>query len=72
MTLPGPIHILGGGLAGSEAAWQVARRGLRAILYEMRFDEASAKFAEFGPFYTGLQFASGQLPAFLGGTVPTL
>jgi methylenetetrahydrofolate--tRNA-(uracil-5-)-methyltransferase len=34
--LPAPIHILGGGLAGTEAAWQVARRGLRAILYEMR------------------------------------
>src|SRR5215469_8293650 len=31
-----PIHILGGGLAGSEAAWQLARRGLRAVLYEMR------------------------------------
>ncbi len=31
-----PIHIIGGGLAGSEAAWQVARRGLRAILHEMR------------------------------------
>jgi len=34
--LPGPIHIIGGGLAGTEAAWQVARRGLRAVLYEMR------------------------------------
>ncbi|HEX3876071.1 MAG TPA: methylenetetrahydrofolate--tRNA-(uracil(54)-C(5))-methyltransferase (FADH(2)-oxidizing) TrmFO [Bryobacteraceae bacterium] len=31
-----PIHILGGGLAGSEAAWQLARRGLRVTLYEMR------------------------------------
>jgi methylenetetrahydrofolate--tRNA-(uracil-5-)-methyltransferase len=31
-----PIHIIGGGLAGSEAAWQVARRGLHAVLYEMR------------------------------------
>ncbi len=31
-----PIHIIGGGLAGSEAAWQVARRGLRAVLHEMR------------------------------------
>ncbi len=30
------IHILGGGLAGSEAAFQVSRAGLRAILYEMR------------------------------------
>ena len=30
------IRIVGGGLAGSEAAWQVARAGLPAILYEMR------------------------------------
>ena len=31
-----PIHIIGGGLAGSEAAWQTARRGLRSVLHEMR------------------------------------
>ena len=31
-----PIHIIGGGLAGCEAAWQVARAGLPAVLYEMR------------------------------------
>lgn len=31
-----PIHIIGGGLAGPEAAWQIARRGLRSVLYEMR------------------------------------
>ncbi len=30
------IHILGGGLAGSEAAWQIARAGLRVTLHEMR------------------------------------
>jgi methylenetetrahydrofolate--tRNA-(uracil-5-)-methyltransferase len=30
------VHIVGGGLAGCEAAWQVARAGGRAILYEMR------------------------------------
>mgnify|MGYP003351409810 CR=1 FL=1 len=29
----------------------------KKLIYEMRFDEASARFAEFGPFYTGLQFA---------------
>ena len=44
----------------------------KKLIYEMRFDEASAKFAEFGPFYTGLQFAPPQLAAFLAGTVPTL
>jgi methylenetetrahydrofolate--tRNA-(uracil-5-)-methyltransferase len=31
-----PIHVIGGGLAGSEAAWQIARRGLRVCLHEMR------------------------------------
>jgi methylenetetrahydrofolate--tRNA-(uracil-5-)-methyltransferase len=31
-----PLHIIGGGLAGSEAAWQVAQQGLRVVLHEMR------------------------------------
>src|SRR3954470_20302688 len=30
------IHIIGGGLAGSEAAWQTAEAGLRVVLHEMR------------------------------------
>src|SRR6476646_12146673 len=30
------IHIVGGGLGGCEAAWQVARAGGQAVLYEMR------------------------------------
>jgi len=30
------IHVIGGGLAGSEAAWQVARSGISVILHEMR------------------------------------
>jgi methylenetetrahydrofolate--tRNA-(uracil-5-)-methyltransferase len=33
---PSPIHIVGGGLAGSEAAWQIAQRGIPAIIHEMR------------------------------------
>ncbi len=44
----------------------------KKLIYEMRFDEASAKFAEFGPFYTGLQFSPAQLPSFLNGSVPQL
>jgi len=31
-----PIHIIGGGLAGSEAAWQVASAGIPVVLHEMR------------------------------------
>src|SRR5262245_17524029 len=30
------VIVIGGGLAGSEAAWQAALRGLRVTLYEMR------------------------------------
>ena len=31
-----PIHIIGGGLAGSEATWQLAERGQKVIIHEMR------------------------------------
>ena len=31
-----PIHIIGGGMAGSEAAWAVANAGVPAVLHEMR------------------------------------
>ena len=31
-----PIHIIGAGLAGSEAAWQAAEAGAKVVLHEMR------------------------------------
>ncbi len=31
-----PIHIIGGGMAGAEAAWQAAQVGVRVVLHEMR------------------------------------
>lgn len=31
-----PVHVIGGGLAGSEAAWQVAEAGIPVVLHEMR------------------------------------
>jgi methylenetetrahydrofolate--tRNA-(uracil-5-)-methyltransferase len=37
-----PITIIGGGLAGTEAAWQIARAGGSAVLYEMRPQRMSA------------------------------
>jgi methylenetetrahydrofolate--tRNA-(uracil-5-)-methyltransferase len=36
MTTFKPIHIIGGGLAGSEAAWQISRAGVPVVLHEMR------------------------------------
>ncbi len=35
-SAPRPVHVIGGGLAGSEAAWQLARRGVPVVLHEMR------------------------------------
>ncbi|MEM0980562.1 MAG: FADH(2)-oxidizing methylenetetrahydrofolate--tRNA-(uracil(54)-C(5))-methyltransferase TrmFO [Cyanobacteria bacterium P01_H01_bin.58] len=31
-----PIHVIGGGLAGTEAAWQIAQAGVPVVLHEMR------------------------------------
>jgi methylenetetrahydrofolate--tRNA-(uracil-5-)-methyltransferase len=36
MTKERPLHVIGGGLAGSEAAWQIASAGLPVIVHEMR------------------------------------
>lgn len=33
---PNPVHVIGAGLAGSEAAWQLARAGVPVVLHEMR------------------------------------
>ena len=45
MTTPptnnAPVHVIGGGLAGSEAAWQLARAGVPVVLHEMRPDRAT-------------------------------
>lgn len=35
-TTTSPLTIIGGGLAGTEAAWQAAQRGISVVLYEMR------------------------------------
>ncbi len=44
----------------------------KKLIYEMRFDRASAEYAEFGPFYVGLQFAPAGLAALLDGRTPQL
>ena len=44
----------------------------KKLIHEMRFDQASAEFAEFGAFYVGLQFDGSELPKLLGGEVPGL
>lgn len=43
----------------------------KKLVYEMRFDKASALYGEFGEFYIGMQFDSANLGQFLSGTMPT-
>ena len=40
---------------------------LKDIVYEMRFDEASSRYGEFGQFYVGRRFAPANLGAYLAG-----
>ena len=42
----------------------------KKLVYEMRFDEASALYGLFGPFYLGLQFRAAELGALLEGRTP--
>jgi chlorite dismutase len=44
----------------------------KKLIYEMRYDEASAWYAEFGPFYAGLQFTAAELPVLLDRRLPLL
>src|SRR5512139_1213595 len=59
------VRIIGGGLAGCEAAWQLARRGVAAELYEMRpqrMTEAHAT-ANFGELVCSNSLRSDSLSA---------
>jgi len=42
----------------------------KKLVYEMRFDEASSWYGEFGPFLTGLQFSARELHQLLDGHTP--
>jgi chlorite dismutase len=42
----------------------------KKLVYEMRFDEASAVYALFGPFYVGLRFPAAELGTLLSGILP--
>ncbi|QPV64551.1 heme-binding protein [Halosimplex litoreum] len=47
--------------------WADDMTDVKELLYEMRFDPSSSKFAEFGPFYVGRKFPPADLDAYLAG-----
>jgi methylenetetrahydrofolate--tRNA-(uracil-5-)-methyltransferase len=55
-----PIHVIGAGLAGSEAAWQIARRGVPVVVHEMRPVRATAvhKTSDFAELVCSNSFRS--------------
>ena len=64
------VRIIGGGLAGSEAAWQLARRGVAVELFEMRPQQRTEAHATGQSRRAGLQqFAALRLPVGAGGIV---
>jgi len=63
------ITVIGGGLAGTEAAWQIARRGLKVRLYEMRPGTATAAHTT---DYLCELVCSNSLKSDLPGTAPFL
>src|SRR5580692_3742830 len=65
MRTVGPIHIIGGGLAGSEAAWQLARAGVPVVLHEMRPQRSTAvhKTGQFAELVCSNSFRSDDAEA---------
>jgi hydrogen peroxide-dependent heme synthase len=65
-------QIIGGSVGLDDWEWGVSLHAddtlvFKKLIYEMRFDPASALYAEFGPFYIGIRRSPEQLPALLGG-----
>lgn len=65
-------QIISGSVGFDDYEWGVTlfsddMTDIKQLLYEMRFDPSSSKYAEFGRFYTGRRFAPDQLEAFLAG-----
>jgi len=63
-----PVCVIGAGLAGSEAAWQIARRGHRVDLYEMRPERQTPvhKTGDFAELVCSNTFKSNSLDTATG------
>lgn len=71
-------QVISGSIGFDEYEWGVDLYSddplvFKKLIYEMRFDEASAKYGDFGDFYSGVQFSLDQLGTFMeGSAVPAL
>jgi len=71
------VQMITGAIALDDWEWGVTLWGddpvdMKELLYEMRFDPSTSRYAEFGSFYLGRHFPPADLPALLAGErVPT-
>jgi chlorite dismutase len=71
------VQMITGAIALDDWEWGVTLWGddlvdMKDLLYEMRFDSSTSRYAEFGSFYVGRRFLPADLPALLSGEqVPT-
>jgi len=71
------VQMITGAIALDDWEWGVTLWGddlvdMKDLLYEMRFDPSTSRYAEFGSFYIGRRFPPADLPALLDGQpVPT-
>ena len=71
------VQMITGAIALDDWEWGVTLWGedlldMKDLLYEMRFDPSTSRYAEFGQFYVGRRFPPADLPALLAGQrVPT-
>ena len=65
-------QVIGGSIGLDDWEWSVSLHAddalvFKKLVHEMRFDPASALYAEFGPFCVGIRIEPGQMPALLAG-----
>lgn len=65
-------QIIGGSIGLDDWEWGVSLHAddalvFKSLVHEMRFDPASARYAEFGPFYVGIRREPNQLGEYLAG-----
>jgi chlorite dismutase len=70
-------QVIGGSVGLDDWEWGVTLFAddplvFKKLIYEMRFDPASSRYALFGPFYVGIRFAPGALGEVLRAGVPAL
>lgn len=69
-------QIIGGSIGLDDWEWGVSLHAddvliFKKLIYEMRFDPASALYAEFGPFFVGIRCDGEQFPTLMSGGIET-